>query len=107
LNFVVIALLGLIASSILGAAIGIFSKNIQHATAIYTPIMLILAMLPMFAAANETLFRIAELLFSFQIFVIIFDPEPDLLRSYIIVAANIAVLLGFFIFAYRKKGLKG
>ena len=107
IGFAIVSVLGLIASSILGAAIGIFSKNVQQATAIYTPIMMVLAILPLFASVNETLERIAEFLFSYQVFLIALHPEPDLVRALIVIAANIVALLAFFIFAYRKKGLRG
>ena len=106
-NLAIVSVLGLIASSILGAGIGIFSKNVQQATAIYTPFMMIMALLPMFASASETLERIAEFLFSYQVFLIALHPEPDLIRALVVIAANIVVLLAFFIFAYKKKGLRG
>ena len=106
-HFVFISILGLVASALLGAAIGIFSKNVQQATAIYTPLMMIMVMGPMFASANETLERIIEYLFSFQVFLIALHPEPDILQAYIIITANIIALLAFFIFAYKKKGMRG
>ena len=107
INFAVISILGLIASSILGAAVGIFSKNVQQATAIYTPLMMLMVMGPMLASANETLGRIMEYLFSFQVFLITLHPEPNLVRALIVITINIVVLLAFFIFAYKKKGLRG
>ena len=106
--FIGAAFLALVASCILGAAIGIFAKNIQQATAIYTPIMMLLMMLPMIAGANETLARIAELTFSFQVLIVSVSPEyADIPRAFMIIGINIVVLLAFFIFAYRKKGLRG
>ena len=103
----IVAALGLVASAILGGAIGIFAKNVQQATAIYTPFMMVLAFTPMLAAFNETIARVAEFLFSFQVLVVIFDPYADFLRALLVIAGNTIVLLAFFIFAYRKKGLKG
>lgn len=107
INYFLVSILGLFASAILGAAIGIFSRNVQQSTAIYTPFMMVLMLMPMFAMANETLEKISELTFSYQVGYIVFNPEPDLLRSLIVIAGNIAVLLTFFIFAYKKKGLRG
>jgi len=107
LNFIIMSILGLIASSILGAAIGIFSKNVQQATAIYTPFMMLMALLPLFVAANETLAYIANLLFSHQVYISVMQPGFDLARALAVIAGNIALLLFFFIFAYKKKGLKG
>ena len=107
LKFVIVSLLGLVASSILGAAIGIFAKSVQQAAALYTPAMLVLAFAPVFAGANENLARIAELLFSYQVLLVVLNPYADLTRALIVIAANIAVLLTFFIVVYKKKGLRG
>jgi hypothetical protein len=57
--------------------------------------------------ANETLRLIAEHIFSSQIMLAILDPQADLLRAYLVIGANIVVLLAFFIYAYKKKGLRG
>jgi ABC-2 type transport system permease protein len=107
IKFLVVSLLGLIASSILGAAIGIFAKNVQQAAAIYTPFMMVIAFMPVFATVNETFEMIAEFIFSYQVLLIALSPDAGLLHALIVVAVNIAVLFVFFIFAYRKKGLKG
>jgi ABC-2 type transport system permease protein len=105
-KFAIIALLGLIASAVLGAIIGIFSKNVQQAAAIYTPFMMLIAFMPMLASVNETLAVFAELIFSHQVFLIAIHQEADLTRALLVILANIAVLLAFFIFAYKKKGLR-
>jgi ABC-2 type transport system permease protein len=107
LNMMVVSLLGIVASAILGGAIGIFAKNVQQATAIYTPLMLGFVLLPMIAGINETIGRIIEFLFPSQIFIIALTDTPDLARALIIIGANIVALLVFFIFAYKKKGLRG
>ncbi|MCL2842856.1 MAG: ABC transporter permease [Oscillospiraceae bacterium] len=103
----IVGLLGLIASSILGGAVGIFAKNVQQAAAISTPLMMILGFAPMFAAANETLARIAEFLFPMQVMVVILNPYADFTRALIVIAGNAVVLLAFFAIAYKKKGLRG
>jgi len=107
MNFILIAILGCIASSIFGGAIGIFAKNVQQATAIYTPCMLLLAFMPIFASANDLLARIADFFFSYQVFMVVLEPSADLLHALLVTSANIAVLLAFFIIAYKKKGLRG
>jgi len=106
-RFVVVAILGLIASSILGGAIGIFAKNVQQASVIYTPFMMMLAFLPMLSMFNELIARIAPYLFSYQVLRVILDPYADFTRALIVIGVNIAVLLAFFIVAYKKKGLRG
>jgi len=106
-RYIIVSSFGLIVSSILGGAIGIFAKNVQQATAIYTPMMMILAFVPFFAIFNETIARFAEFLFTYQINMVIFDPYVDFGRALLVVGANAAVLLAFFVVAYRKKGLRG
>jgi len=106
-RFVIVAALGLIVSTILGGAIGIFAKNVQQATAIYTPVMMVLAFTPMLALFNETIARVAEFLFPYQIFMVILNPYADFARALIVIAANAVVLLAFFAVAYKKKGLRG
>jgi ABC-2 type transport system permease protein len=105
--YIIVFVLGLIASSILGASIGIFSKNVQQATAVYTPVMMLMIMGPLFVSVNETLRLIVESLFSYQIQMVVLNPDYDLKRALIVIAINIAVLLTFFVLAYKKKGLRG
>jgi len=107
LRLIIVAVLGLIASSILGGAVGIFSKNVQQASAITTPLMMVLAFTPMFAGFNETVARIAEFLFPYQVLMVVLNPYADFVRALIVVGANAVVLLAFFAIAYKKKGLRG
>ena len=107
IRFSIVALLGLISSTILGGAIGIFAKNVQQATAISTPLMMVLAFIPMFAGFNETIERIAEFMFPYQVLMVLLNPYADFTRALIVIAGNAVVLLVFFAIAYKKKGLRG
>jgi len=107
IRLIIVAVLGLIASSILGGAVGIFSKNVQQASAITTPLMMVLAFTPMFAGFNETVARIAEFLFPYQVLMVVLNPYADFTRALIVVGGNAVVLLAFFAVAYKKKGLRG
>jgi len=107
IRFIIVAVLGLIASSILGGAIGIFAKNVQQASVIYTPFMMALAFMPMLSMFNELIARIAPYLFSYQVLRVIMDPYADFTHALIVIGVNIVALLAFFVVAYRKKGLKG
>ena len=107
LRFIIVSALGLVASAILGGAIGIFAKNVQQASAIYTPAMMLLAFTPLLAGFNETVARIAEFLFPYQILMVIFNPYADFVRALIVIAGNAVLLLIFFAVAYQKKGLRG
>jgi len=107
LRLIIVAVLGLIASSILGGAVGIFSRNVQKASAITTPLMMVLAFTPLFAGSNETVERIAEFLFPYQVLMVVLNPYADFVRALIVVGGNAVVLLAFFAIAYKKKGLRG
>jgi len=106
-SFLIIAALSCLCSAILGGAIGIFSKNVQQASVIYTPLMMLLMFAPMFAMFNETIHRIAQFIFSYQVLRIVADLSADFGRAIIIILGNIVVLLIFFVVAYKKKGLRG
>jgi len=118
--FCIMSLLGMISSSLLGGAIGIYSKNVQQASAYYTPAMMILAFVPVIAMFNENIGRFAQFIFSYQIGRVLFPlvmrtipdfpyeiPDPDYTRALIVMVANAAVLLVLFVLAYKKKGLRG
>ncbi|MCL2426080.1 MAG: ABC transporter permease [Oscillospiraceae bacterium] len=118
--FCILSLFGIISSSLLGGAIGIFSKNVQQATAYSMPIMMVLAFIPIVAMFNEGIGRFAQFLFSYQIGAVLFPlvmraypgftydiPDPDYTRAVIVMVANAVILLVLFIVAYKKKGLRG
>jgi len=107
IRMIVVAVLGLIASTVLGGAVGIFAKNVQQATAISMPLMMILGFTPMFAGFNEAIELFAEFLFPYQVLMVILNPYADFTRALVVIAANAVVLLAFFIIAYKRKGLKG
>ena len=106
-RFIIIAALSIIASAILGGAFGIFAKNVQQATTLYTPAMMILMFAPMLSMFNENIQRVAQFVFSYQVLQVVLNPDADFHRALLIIGANIVALLAFFIVAYKKKGLKG
>jgi ABC-2 type transport system permease protein len=107
-KFIFILVLGSVASVVLGASIGIFSKNQQAATAIGTPIFMVLAFCPMLSIFNETISDIASPLYTQQVNLIVNESDMSITtKPLLIILANIAVLFVLFILAYKKKGLKG
>jgi len=106
IKLVSIGTLGAIASILLGAAVGISSKNIQKATSLATPAALILAFIPMLAQFDETIARVAHFFFTWQIGEIINNMSMSLTGPLLIIAANGVVFLALFVFAYKKTGLK-
>ncbi|MCL2367598.1 MAG: hypothetical protein FWC72_01235 [Oscillospiraceae bacterium] len=106
-RFLIVAALGVLASVVLGGAFGIFARDVQQATTMYTPAMMVLMMLPMLSMFNENIQRVAQFVFSYQVLQAVLNPYVDFSRAIIIIAINIVVLLTFFVVAYKKKGLKG
>jgi hypothetical protein len=107
MKFLVIMASGTATSILLGAAIGMLSKNQQTATALSMPIAMIVGFMPMIAAFNETIEKIANILYTQQINVIVNDFSLCLFKPLLVTALNIAVFTVLFVFAYKKKGLKG
>jgi ABC-2 type transport system permease protein len=107
MKFLAIMIPGVAASVLLGATIGISSKNRQAATSLGMPAAMIVGFTPMIAAFNETIERFAFFLYTQQINVIVNDFSQSILQPLLVITANIAVLTVLFVLAYKKKGLKG
>ncbi|MCL2708575.1 MAG: ABC transporter permease, partial [Defluviitaleaceae bacterium] len=98
---------GSCASIILGTSIGMISKNQQSATAIGMPVALVVGFAPMVAPFNETVEKFAGVLYTQQMNVVVNDFNASLAGPFLVIAANAAVCAAFFVYAYRKRGLKG
>ena len=106
-KFISVLLVGSVASALLGATIGIYSNNQQAATAIGTPIFMILSFSPMIAQFNTFVASITSVFYTQQVNMLVGDFSMDITKPYLIILANIMVLLALFIWSYRKKGLRG
>lgn len=106
-KFLVIMISGAAASIILGAAIGMMSKNQQAATSLGMPVAVIIGFTPMIANFNETVEKVAGILYTQQINIIVNDFTAGIFKPLLVVLANIAVFTSFFVIAYIKKGMKG
>jgi len=107
LKFLAVMVTGAAASIILGAIIGILSKNQQAAAGMGMPIAMVLGFTPMIANFNETVEKAAGILYTQQLNVIVNDFSANFLKAITVIAINIAVLTVLFILAYRNKGMKG
>jgi len=107
IKFLTVMIMSTAASIILGTAIGMFSKNQQAATSLGMPVAMILGFTPMVAAFNETVEKFAGILYTQQMNVIVNDFSVSLVRPLLVISFNIVVFTVLFIFAYKKKGLKG
>ena len=106
-KFLIIMVSGTAASILLGATIGMWSKNAQAAGGLAMPFAVIVGVAPMIAGFNETVEKFAGILYTQQINVIVNDFEAGMVKPLAVIGANIAVLTVLFVIAYRKKGLKG
>ncbi|MCL2265779.1 MAG: ABC transporter permease [Treponema sp.] len=106
LLFLVIMMSGAIASIMLGATIGMFSKNQQAATGISMPLAMVLGFGPMTAQFNEHAEKIFSVFYTQQINVVVNNFSSGISKPLIIVWSNIAVLAVLFALAYSKKGLR-
>ena len=105
-KFLTVMIASTAASIILGAAIGMLSKNQQAATSLGMPIAMLLGFAPMIAAFNETVKKFAGVLYTQQMNVIVNDFSVSMVKPLLVIAVNIAVFTILFIIAYKKKGLK-
>lgn len=103
-NFMLIMGAGLLVSIIVGAAVGVFSRNQMMATSISMPVMLILSFLPMLAAFNKSIAKIARITYSGQIHLLMGQVENLHLtwEQAGILMLNLAAALLFFGAACRK-----
>lgn len=106
--FLLIMAVGIIVSMLFGAVIGIRSKSQIAATTIMTPVMMVLAFLPMLSMFNDTIARIADIAYSQQIQLLLnglaAQTAPEV-KSLIVIAVSVMIAAGMFTCAYRKSGL--
>ena len=94
------------ASITLGTTIGILTKNQQAAAGATVPIAVILGFTPMIANFNGTVKKLADVLYTQQLNVIVNDFSANFAKAILTIGINIAVLLVLFVLVYKKKGLK-
>lgn len=104
LYFMLIMFWGHFTSFLLGAAIGIVSKNQIIATSITIPVMMVLAFLPMLSMFNKTIQKFAKYIFSEQLYMLVNDLEQIQISTEtgIILICNCVLIGTAFIAAYRK-----
>lgn len=108
LRFIGVMMVGVIVSMVVGAAIGMMSKNQMMATSITMPVMMILAFLPMLANFNEKIEKVARITYSQQLNTMI--AEIDTLKisteNVLVISINTLLAIVLFIIAYYKCGLE-
>ena len=104
-KFLLIMAIGHLISSLLGAAIGVFSKNQMSATSLTVPVMLVFSFLPMLSMFNETIGKLAKFFYSQQLSLLM-NGLPDLKvdgECILVVLGNMAVIGVIFVMAYRDR----
>jgi len=104
LTFLVIMAVGHIISAVLGAAIGVISKNQMSATSLTVPVMMVFSFLPMLSMFNETIAKVAKVVYSQQLHLLLQNiHKPELSgRGLSVLVVNAAVILSIFVAAYRR-----
>lgn len=107
--FLLIMAVGILASLVLGAAIGVGSANQMAATSVTVPVMMIFSFLPMLSMFNENIKKVAEVIYSQQVSVLFntLGMGGDYTRSVIIIVLNIGFFCALFGMLYKKGGLCG
>lgn len=103
-RFMLIMFVGHICSFLLGATIGLVSKNQMVATSINVPVMIVLSFLPMISMFNETIKKFSKFLFSEQLYLLVNDLEQIkiTLETGLIMIGNIILIVAAFLVIYRK-----
>lgn len=106
--FLLIMAVGIMLSELIGAVIGIFSKNQMSATSVTVPVMMIFSFLPMISMFNDKIEKIANLTYTQQLSDIVNE-----LGNFTVTAENILVpIVNFvfavvlFVFAFKKRGME-
>lgn len=105
--FMAIMAVGILASLLMGAAIGTWSKNQMMATSITVPVMMVFAFVPMLSLFNTTIEKMAKFIYSEQISRML-NQVGDLqveMPDICIMVINMLLFVGLFTFAYKKVGL--
>lgn len=107
LQFLAIMATGIIISTVIGSAIGTWSRNQMMATSITVPVMMVFSFLPMLATFNDTIKKIGVFAYSQQIYNLMNEIGTMHIKSecIIVVLVNFVIMLVLFMASYRKSGL--
>lgn len=104
-RFVFVLLIGILASLLIGAAIGMYSKNQMSASSISVPTATIFSFLPMIGAANKNVEKVSKFIYTQQINYLIKNlniDKPDY-SKFAVIGLNMIIFVIAFIYAYKKE----
>lgn len=102
--FLILMGMGILVSLMIGAAIGIWSKNQMMATSVTVPVMMIFSFLPMLSIFNSSIEKIAQFTYSGQIYFLINQTEKIVYtgKQAGIIGFNMLAAVLLFQFAYKR-----
>lgn len=108
LAFLGIMAVGILASLLIGAAIGTWSRNQMMATSLTVPVMCIFSFLPMLSMFNETIEKVARAAYSQQISILIGSIGHGNVsaENVGVILINMVIAAILFEWAYKKCGLE-
>ena len=103
-QFLAVMAAGVLASTLIGAAIGVAGRSQMAATSLCIPVMVLFSFAPMIALFNETAARLSRCLYSGQISIALgrIGSGPFSAEAAAVIAANLAAALALFAAAYRR-----
>lgn len=107
LYFLLIMMVGIIISIVVGAMIGLLSKNQMMATSISVPAMMLLSFLPMLSTFNSTIRQLARVTYTGQMSNLIEQVE-HLSLSYeniLVLGGNCMITAILFVVLFKKRNL--
>lgn len=105
--FMCIMAVGILASLLVGAAIGTWSQTQMMATSVTVPVMIIFSFMPMLSLFNTTIAKIAKFTYSEQISLMIGQINSLQIKAenICIILINMLIAAALFTIAYKKCGL--
>ena len=105
-GFLLVMAVGIVLSILVGAIIGIISKNQMSATSVTVPVMMIFSFLPMLSMFNETIEKFAKITYSQQINMLLNSNFENVTDSIVVLAVNFILAIVLFFTAYQKNGME-
>jgi len=104
--FLATSLSGIICSILIGAIIGLITKNQMSTGPLSGIIAMVLGMVPMFANMNNSIRNYSKYLYSQSVFDILFRIKDEFtLEKFTVIGVNALIFLIIFYFIYKRKKL--
>lgn len=105
--FMLVMAVGILASLLIGAAIGTWSRTQMIASSVTVPVMMVFSFLPMLSLFNSTIAKVAKYTYSEQIRLLLSEIGDFSFSAerFCILAANVLIFTGLFVVAYKKSEL--